>query len=118
MWWPAWAPEWTEGHNSSGVVATGEKWGLADGENGGPRNVETFILIANTSSATAVVDVTLIFEDGTTAVRTFNVLGHSRLTVAVSSEFPTSRNRRFGAIVESRGASPAQIVVERSVYGD
>ena len=118
MWWPAWAPEWIEGHNSSGVVATGEKWGLADGENGGPRNLQTYVLVANTSSATAVVEVTLIFEDGTTVVKTFNVLGHSRFNVAVADEFPTSRNRRFGAIVESLGTTPAQIVVERSVYSD
>ena len=118
MWWPATAPEWIEGHNSAGVVATGEKWGVADGENGGPRNLQTYLLVANTSSVAGSVDVTLVFEDGTTAVKTFTVLGHSRFNVQVAGEFPTSRNRRFGAIVESVGASPAQIVVECSVYSD
>jgi hypothetical protein len=118
MWWPATAPEWIEGHNSAGVVATGEKWGVADGENGGPRHLQTYVLIANTSSVTGTVQVTLIFEDGTTAVKTFTVLGHSRSNVQVASEFPTAQNRRFGAIVESVGGAPAQIVVECSVYGD
>ena len=39
MWWPSVAlvPQWQEGHNSAGAVRTGEKWGLADGEEGGAR---------------------------------------------------------------------------------
>jgi hypothetical protein len=122
MWWPAWAPEWYEGHNSAGVVASGEKWGLADGENGGQRNTQTFILIANTSAQTANVDVTLIFEDGTTAVKSYTIGGNSRFSLPVGAEFPAAQNRRFGAVVESMpgaaGASRAQIVVERSVYSD
>jgi hypothetical protein len=122
MWWPAYAPEWYEGHNSAGVVATGEKWGLADGENGGPRNTQTFILIANTSAQTASVDVTLIFEDGTKAVRNYAIAGNSRFSVPVAGEFQEAQHRRFGAVVESMpgdgGQSRAQIVVERSVYSD
>jgi hypothetical protein len=120
MWWPATAPEWYEGHNSAGVLASGEKWGLADGENGGPRNTQTFILIANTSAQTASVEAKLIFEDGTTAVKTYTLAGNSRFNVHVPSEFPTSQNRRFGAVVESLPVSGtrAQIVVERSVYSD
>jgi Carboxypeptidase regulatory-like domain len=122
MWWPAFTPEWHEGHNSAGVVASGEKWGLADGENGGPHNAQTFILIANTSAHTANVDVTLIFEDGSKAVKTYAIAGNSRFSVHVPDEFPEARNRRFGAVVESMpgngGQSRAQIVVERSVYSD
>jgi Carboxypeptidase regulatory-like domain len=118
MWWPADAPEWYEGHNSAGVVASGEKWGLADGQNGGPFNTQTFILIANTSAQDATVEVKLIFEDGTTAVKSYTIAGNSRFNVHVPSEFPASQNRRFGAVVESFGTPPAQIVVERSVYSD
>jgi hypothetical protein len=122
MWWPATAPEWYEGHNSAGVVASGEKWGLADGENGGPRSTQTFILIANTSASTANVDVTLIFEDGTKVVKAYTIAANSRFSIPVAGEFPEAQNRRFGAVVESMpgdGQSPrAQIVVERSVYSD
>jgi hypothetical protein len=122
MWWPATAPEWIEGHNSAGVVASGEKWGLADGENGGVHNTQTFVLIANTSATTASVRVTLIFEDGTTAVKTYTLLPNSRFNVHTPTEFPASQGRRFGAVVESLppagGGPAAQIVVERSVYGD
>lgn len=38
--------------------------------------------------------------------------------VAVAAEFPEAAERRFGALVESRGASPAQLVVERAIYSD
>ena len=34
------------------------------------------------------------------------------------AEFPAAVNKRFGAIVESLGATPAQIVVERAMYWD
>jgi hypothetical protein len=121
MWWPANAPEWYEGHNSAGLVADGEKWGLADGQNGGPWNAQSFILIANTSAQSANVEVTLIFEDGTTAVKTYTIAGNSRFNVHVPEEFPEARDRRFGAVVESVAAgsgAPARIVVERSVYSD
>jgi hypothetical protein len=42
----------------------------------------------------------------------------SRFNVAVASEFPEAAGRRFGTIVESRGETPAQLVVERGMYND
>ena len=52
MWWPSVAlvPQWQEGHNSAGAVRTGEKWGLADGEEGGAPDNQTYVLVANTSA--------------------------------------------------------------------
>lgn len=38
--------------------------------------------------------------------------------VWVREEFPQARGRRFAAIVESLGAAPAQLVVERAMYGN
>jgi len=76
------------------------------------------VLIANTSSTAADVDVTLIFGNGSTAVKTYQIPGNSRFNVQVPVEFPASQERRFGAIVESRGATPARLVVERSIYSD
>jgi hypothetical protein len=43
MWWPGTAATWAEAHNSPGLTATG-RWALADGEVGGSRGVETYIL--------------------------------------------------------------------------
>jgi hypothetical protein len=118
MWWPGYplSPVWREAHNSAGTTATGTAWALAEGEVGGSAGIETYILIANTSTFAAPVQVTLFFEDGTTAVRVFEVLGRSRFNVSVAVEFPEARDRRFGAVVESTGNTPAQIVVERAVY--
>ena len=118
MWWPGTTETWHEGHNSAGTTQTGSKWGLAEGELGGPFSLETYILLANTSAAEAQVRVTLYFEDGTTAERVFAVAANSRFNVAALSEFPAASGRRFGSIVESLGATPAQIVVERSMYSD
>jgi hypothetical protein len=114
MWWPDGA--WYEAHNSPGATATGTRWALAEGEVGGPRGTDTYILVANTATAAGSVKVTLIFEDGTTATRTFAVAGSSRFNVDTRTEFPATLDRRFGAIVESLGDSPAPLVVERAAY--
>jgi hypothetical protein len=119
MWWPGPALSanfWTEAHNSPGATVTGARWALAEGEVGGSDGAETYILIANTSASGGNARVTLYFEDGTTAERTFALLPRSRTNVAVSTEFPSATGRRFGAVVESLGATPAQIVVERAMY--
>ena len=41
---------WYEAHNSAGATATGTRWALAEGEVGGARGYETYILLANTSA--------------------------------------------------------------------
>ena len=71
---------WTEAHNSPGATATGTRWALAEGEVGGPQSAETYILIANTSATAGSARVTLYFEDGTSASRTFALLPRSRRT--------------------------------------
>ncbi len=94
----------------------GRAWALAEGEVGGPQNAETFVLIANTSSTAGSARVTLYFEDGPPVERTVSVLPNSRTTVNVSADFPAAATARFGTRVESLGATPAQIVVERAMY--
>jgi len=118
MWWPGGAAgPWYEAHNSPGATSTGTIWGLADGEVGGPSSAATYILVANTSPATASVRVTVYVEGGGTAVRTFSVPGNSRFSVDVAGAFgATVVDHRFGALVESVGTAPAQLVVERAMY--
>ena len=73
--------------------------------------------MANTSDFAGSARVTLLFEDGTTAERVVALQPKSRTNVPVDvATFPTSANRRYGAVVESLGATPAQIVVERAQY--
>ncbi len=117
MWWPG--SGWHEAHNSPGATATGTRWALAEGEVDASRNLETYILVANTSATPADVSVTLLFEDGTSAAQTYPAVPpHSRFNVPVGGFFPQAAGRRFGAIVESLGVTPAQIVVERAMYWD
>jgi hypothetical protein len=119
MWWPSpamGANFWTEAHNSPGATATGTRWALAEGEVGGPRSAETYILIANTSAFIGQARVTLYFEDGTSANRVIGLGAKSRTNVNASADFPEAAGKRFGALVESLGTTPAQIVVERAMY--
>lgn len=118
MWWPGSAVTWQEAHNSSGAIGTGTKWGVADGEVGGAFGVETYLLVANSSSYAGSVKVTLLFEDGTTAERTYSLQPTSRFNIAVANEFPEAANRRFGAVIESLGETPPEIVVERAMYSN
>jgi hypothetical protein len=114
MWWPDGG--WYEGHTSPGATTTGTAWALADGEVGGAQDVETYILVANTSETTGAVKVTLFFADGTSIDKTFAVTARSRFNVNVRGQFPAAVNKRFGTLIESRGPTPAQLVVERSMY--
>jgi hypothetical protein len=121
MWWPG--STWHEAHASAGAVITGEAWALAEGEQGGPRSTDTYVLLANTSAWRASVRVTVLFEDGTPPVaRLFEVEPTSRFNVSppahFADQFPPGSWKRFGVLVESLGDTPAQIVVERAMYSN
>jgi hypothetical protein len=118
MWWPADGNGWYEAHNSPGETTTGVRWAMGEGESGGARNTQTYILIANTSSFAGSARVTLLFEDGTTAEKTFNLAANSRTNVDTGTEFPAAVGKRYGALVESLGSTPAALVVERAMYSD
>ena len=63
--------------------------------------------------------VTVLFEDGTAPVtKNFPLAASSRSNVAPAADFPETIGKRFGMLVESIGATPAQIVVERAMYSD
>jgi hypothetical protein len=120
MWWPQ--PLWNEGHNEAGATATGTRWALAEGEVGGATELQTYILVANTSAVSGTAQVTLYFEDATTAVQTITLPPNSRTNVAVGEMFPQAVGRRFGATVQSLPAAGSsavpQIVVERAMYSN
>jgi hypothetical protein len=119
MWFPA-TPvgSWAEAHNSPGATSTGPRWALAEGEVGGPTAVQTYVLIANTSTFAGSARVTVTFEDGTTAEQVVTLPPSSRTNVDIASTFPAAADRRFGVLVESLGGSPAQLVVERAMYSN
>ena len=116
MWWPGSYEQWQEAHNAAGSIEAGTRWALAEGEDGGPHGTDTYILFANTSTFAGQVRVTLFFEDGTSAERTFPVAATSRANAWIKADFPQAIGRRFSALVESIGDTPASIVVERAMY--
>ena len=126
MWWPSpgWAG-WYEAHCSGGSTATDTIWAVADGEQGGARNTQTFILVANLSAYAGRARVTLLFEDGTSASTDVDLSANSRSTVwtgsGPSSLFGSQAvGKRFGALVQSLDVNgqAADIVVERAMYWD
>ena len=116
MCWPGNSSTWQDAHNSFGVTDTGLAWMLAEGRAGTSNKYETFVLIANPSSAQAAeVTLTFLGENGPPVVRTAIVQPNSRFTVGASA-IPELANANFGVLVESTNEVP--IVVERAMYWD
>ena len=117
MWWVGSRRTWTEGHNAFGTTRTAPRWLLAEGESGGARAINTFVLIANTSAADANVRVTMLPEAGAEESVTYAVGANRRFTVPIASAFPSSDGTRYSILVESLNPSTAgALVVERAIY--
>jgi hypothetical protein len=112
MWWPQ--PAWYEAHNSPATTRTAIEWATASGIAGGPKNAETYVLIANPSATPAGVSVLVLYDQDNLADSTFiTVPPSSRTTIPIGQTFATARGRHFGVLVGSVGAP---VVVEQSVY--
>lgn len=121
LWWPGSPATWHEAHASAASDRTSTRWLLAEGESGGVNATETYVLVANTSPHDGQVRVTLLFEDGTTAVGTYGIGRNSRLNVnpQVDAAFSSlTPGRRYAVLVESSGPTPVELVVERAMYND
>jgi hypothetical protein len=127
MWFPGPAVSpafWTEAHNSPGTTVTATRWVLADGESGGMRDTQTFVLIANTSSTPGRVRLTQLRDAlapidpalATPITITLDLPPNSRTTVPLHADARFD-DRRYGVLVESIDTGPlAQLVVERAMY--
>jgi hypothetical protein len=117
MYWPTGGP-WTDGHASVGVNSLGTIWALAEGETGGSRGFESYILFANPSNANANVRLTFLREGGRPPVsEDFTVPANQRLTRS-AGEFVArglmQSSEKFGVLVQSLNDVP--IVIERAMY--
>ena len=115
LYWPVEA--WHESHNSTAVPGPRLRWGLAEGEVGGPTGAQTYILVGNGGSVAADLTVTFLRTDGTTVVKPFTAAPNSRLSIAVTgvgSAVPELEDESFATIIQST----QPVVVERSVYID
>jgi autotransporter-associated beta strand protein len=114
MYWAENDIRFGEGHNSTGLASTATHWGLAEGRIGGPRQFDTFILLANPSTSEAQVTITYLRESGAPIVKTYTVPPTSRFNVDVKDRVPELRDASFGARIEVTNGVP--IAVERSLY--
>jgi hypothetical protein len=122
MWWPG-TGSWQEGHATAGATATATRWAFADGGIAGPREVRTYVLIANPGVVDATVRITLLPDQALSTPltpQTIPVPAGSRFTYDVWANvfIPGAGNgeRRFGVLVESLAPASAPIVVERAIY--
>jgi hypothetical protein len=111
MYWPGVPGPWYGAHNSVGTTTLRTRWGLAEGEVGGPDGASTYVLLANPGSTAATATLTFYREAGQPIVVTRSVPAGSRQTVAASSVGLAS-GETFGVIVQST----QPIAVERSLY--
>ncbi len=129
MWWAAErGGPWIEATGAAGTTETGITWAVADGEQGGARSTDTYVLVANTSPFPGLVSVTALGEDGSTPSVVRAVPANSRTTfhmanspMGADSPFGTQlTGKKFGALVESLSTvqGTAQIVVERAMYSN
>ena len=114
MWWPQ--PIWYEAHNAPATTAAGTRWATAGGFAGGPTSAETYVLIANTGATAGTAQVSVYFEDGLSVGQQIGLPAQSRVSVPLGQIAPATLGQRFSVLVESLGASPAPIVVERAIY--
>jgi hypothetical protein len=114
QYWPDPAAQWFEAHNSFGLTATATRWGLAEGRVGGPRNAQTYILLANPGTTAAQVNIRILRENGDPLLQTVEVRPQSRYNFALPGAVPALINENFGALIESN----EPIAVERALYWD
>jgi hypothetical protein len=112
MYWPNGFADYYEGHASPGSTTSGLRWALGEGEEGGPYEAQTYVLIANAGATPGRVRVTPLLESSAGTPVEIDLQPNSRTTVRPGA----GHTGRFGTLVESIGATPAPIVVEGAFY--
>jgi Bacterial Ig-like domain/Putative Ig domain/Bacterial Ig domain len=116
MWWPRHGAGWYENATSIGATQPATAWTIAEGSVGGPRQEQTFVLIANTSDAAGQVQLTVLTDSGSPVTQTFPIAPFGRLTVPIGPTFSLA-DTHLSVLVDSVGTSPVPLVVEYSRYG-
>jgi len=111
MYWPDVSIGWREAHNSPGVVDPALRWGVSDVRVGGPRDDQTFILLANPNNTTAEVELRLLRPGAAPIVQAYTLRPTSRTTVQAQTLVGPGT---YSAEVQSLNYQP--IVVEKAMY--
>lgn len=113
-WWPG--QQWLDGHTALAADTPGARWLAVGGHQGGSSRQATYLVVANTSSSTQKVRVTLLGASGPLGTTVVDVPGSRRHSVDVGAVFPQVRGA-FSALVEAVGGK-GQLVVEQTLYRD
>jgi hypothetical protein len=116
MYWPGGFYDYYASHGSVGATRTSIDWLMAEGEEGGFQDIQTYVLIANPSTVPATVQVSIHSETGGYGTQQVTVAPTSRRNVAIRELFPSAMGTRFATRVTSTGISPVPVVVERSMF--
>jgi subtilisin-like proprotein convertase family protein len=114
MYWPALAQGWQEAHNSFGTTATGLRWGLADVRVGGPRDHQTYVLLANPNPVPSQVTVRFLRTGAAPVTKTYTVAPTSRMNVWVNNDVPELGAGTYSVDVQVVNYQP--IAVEKALY--
>jgi subtilisin-like proprotein convertase family protein len=114
MYWPDISQGWVEAHNSFGMTETGLRWGIADGRIGGPREHQTYILLANPNPVPAEIEVTFLKSGGNTVSRAFTIEPTSRVNIWANGDVPELGEGTFSADIRVVNYQP--IAVEKALY--
>jgi subtilisin-like proprotein convertase family protein len=113
MYWPDISQGWVEAHNSFGVTETGLRWGIADGRIGGPREHQTYILLANPNPVPAEIEVTFL-KSGANTSRSYTLEPTSRVNIWANGDVPELGEGTFSADIRVVNYQP--IAVEKALY--
>jgi hypothetical protein len=116
MYWPGGFYDYYGSHGSVGATRTSTDWLMAEGEEGGAQDVQTYVLIANPSAVPATVQVSIHSATGGFRSQPLTVAPTSRRNVAIRDVFPDAMGTEFATRVTSTGISPVPVVVERSMF--
>ena len=114
MYWGGDFFSYTEAHNAPGTITTGPRWLVPGAAVGTAKEYRSYVLVANTSPFDGTARVTLIRDTAAPMVREVALRANSRTTIEVGAVFPVEGFT--SVLVESTGATPAELVVERATY--
>ena len=96
-------------------LALGDSYTIGEGVEGGTSDESTFVLVSNGSSNAGAVRFTVVYDDGTSQQKEYELAGSARLTVRIGDDFADARGRAFSVLVESI-TEGVPITVEYSRY--
>jgi hypothetical protein len=115
-YWPGAFQDWQDASGSFGSTAVALRWAIGDIRVGGARGYQTYVLLANNTSAAAAVRVRLLRVDAPPLERSVDVGASSRRTLNIGELFPEFRDAEGSMRIDVTNG--VLIAAERALYWD